>query len=209
MKKKRVYRDIECDSDEEVYFLMWCFELQERGYIDKVERAPTFKLTDGWINEYEEQLKTKTKIKHQTILQPSEYTPDFLLTFSEDKYKKLVWLKSTLRIEDKMDKLFIGTNDARIFLTSGYDNGNSGFPYTQALIEVKPRFDANSMTRLFKNNQKFLYDKYGIFVNLVKIPDIFITTFTPKEYTKTSGGKDKKINYKITYIENFLEQWDT
>lgn len=207
MKKKRVYRDIECDSDEEVYFLMWCFELQEKGYIDKVERAPTFKLTDGWINEYEEQLKTKTKIKHQTILQPSEYTPDFLLTFSEDKYKKLVWLKSTLRIEDKMDKLFIGTNDARIFLTSGYDNGNSGFPYTQVLVEVKPTFERNNMVRLFGINQKQMWSKYGIYVNLVKIPDFFKKTFVPSEYLKTNkSGKDRKINFKYKLIDEYLKE---
>lgn len=205
-KEKKVYRDIECDSDEEVYFLMWVFELMERGCISNVERAPTFRLTEGWKNKYEEQLKTKTKEREQTILQPSDYTPDFLLTFYEKNFHDLVWLKTNKPTENKINKLFIGTNDARIFLTSGHDSGNNGFPYTQVLVEVKPRFDANSMTRLFKNNQKFLYDKCKIFVNLVKIPNLFVDTFYPKEFLKTSTGKNRKIKGEIKTIEDFINR---
>jgi len=187
---------------------MWCFELKEAGYISKIERAPSFKLTDGWVNEYEEQLKTKTKIKQQTILQDSEYTPDILLTFEKDKWESLVWLPS-LKLpgceKTKMDKLFIGTNDARIFLTSGYDNGNKGLPYTQVLVENKSSWDYQNMTRIFNINQKQMWEKYKIYVNLVKIPDFFAKSYCPKEYLLTPSGKDRKVNFKYVLIEEYLK----
>lgn len=202
--KNKSYRNITCDSDEEVYFLMWAFELMEHGYIKRIERSPSFTLTEGWINEYEEQLKTKKKEKKQIILHPSVYTPDILLTFNESKYKKLVWLKPW-QDKEKYESLFIGTNEARVNFI--LDQKDSSYPpNTQVFIEIKPQFDMHSMTRLFILNQKFMWSKYKIFVNLVKIPDLFASTFTPKEYMKTSGNKDRKIKFKITTCEEYLKQ---
>lgn len=204
-KVKPIYKGIECDSDEEVYFLMWAFELKEAGYIKDIQRAPTFKLTDGWINEYEEQLKTKVKIKQQTILQPSSYTPDILLTF-EDFDERLNWQRPYYD-KEKYTELFIGTNSSEMYraINGEYNQSKRSFS-PQALIEVKPIFDQNNMTRLFHINQKQMWDKYRIFVNLVKIPKFFESTFTPKEYMKTATGKDRKIKFKVKTIEEYLKE---
>lgn len=68
---------------------------------------------------------------------------------------------------------------------------------TYCEVEVKPDYDQNNMTRLFQVNRKWVYEKYSIFVNLVKIPSLFKRTFTPNRYLycdKTT--KLRKINYE-------------
>lgn len=71
-------------------------------------------------------------------------------------------------------------------------------------FEVKGSFDFNNMTRLFRINQKWVYDYSGKFINLVKVPDIFEKTFTPKKYLLTNkSGKERKIKFET----RTLEQW--
>lgn len=201
-KKSIKYKGIDCDSNEELFFLMWCFELKEKGFIERVERCPTFRLTEGWVNQYEEVLKTKTRVKNQSILKPSEYTPDVLITFSDSLWDKLVWLKPYNSLS-RYDRLFIGTNESRINYILNQKDGSYP-PKTQVIVEVKSPFDYQNMSRLFGLNRKFLYEKYKLFVNLVKIPDFFKETFVPQEYLKTSTGKDRKINFEYRNCDDFL-----
>jgi len=64
-------------------------------------------------------------------------------------------------------------------------------------VEVKPDYDQNNMTRLFQTNRKWVYEKYSIFVNLVKIPSLFKRTFTPNRYLYCDKTmKPRKINYE-------------
>lgn len=180
-KEKIVYRNIECDSMEEMYFLMWVFELKEAGYISDIERSPSFKITDGWVNEYTEKLKTKNKNKTQTILNPSEYTPDIVIKFKKN-IDKFCWWKAG----KKTNQPFIGM-------------------LGKVYIETKGTFDANNMTRLFIINQKIMYAKYGIFVNLIKIPDFFKNTFTPSEYLLTATGRERKLKFVPRTSEEYLK----
>lgn len=186
-KKKilNVYNGFECDSAEEIYFLYWAEELKDRGYIKTIKRGIPISLTYGLkVNQHTG--KKKTTIKEKTLIRPSVYTPDFVLEFTE-KGSKMVYTVS----EIYRDTLFIGRNVGSSYIVH---------------IEIKPIFNMQNMTRVFAMNQKFLFDKYGIYANLVKVPEIFKTTFLPKKYMLTPTGKNKKINFKYILIDEYLKQ---
>lgn len=90
-KKKEpiVYNGIPCDSDEEKYFLMWAFELKKQGLISGISRANDFTLFDGLYETKEvvKKLKTKTSVKNvqKTVLAPTIYTPDFVITWTDSE----------------------------------------------------------------------------------------------------------------------------
>jgi hypothetical protein len=71
-------------------------------------------------------------------------------------------------------------------------------------VEVKPVYDQNNMTRLFKINQKWMFVKHNILVNLLVPEKLFELTFTPKEYLKTKTGKKRKIKWKIKTFEEWI-----
>jgi len=185
------YKGIECDSEEEFYFLNWIYELIKLGYIHKVERAETFELTPKYIYELvgEIQLKTKVKkvVKNKVILNPHVYTPDFIIYWKDNRF-----------IEDgiyedlcKIDPQF-----------TVYEK--DGFPITY--IEIKPDFDRNNMTRIFNINQKFTYSIYKKYVMLINIPGtLFQNTFTPLSYFYTQKtGKKRKIKWKARTVEEYI-----
>jgi hypothetical protein len=66
-------------------------------------------------------------------------------------------------------------------------------------------FDQNNMERLFKVNQKWMWQKHGIFVNLIKPQELFQKTFTPAEYLRTPTGKPRKLNFKPRNLFDFLK----
>ena len=144
--------------------------------------------------KYVEIKKKGNLVKEQSLLNDSVYTPDF----------EIKWHKSALNIfvNPPIIKLIDGvayTNeltkfDKNLFIKSG-----------ECLVEVKPAFDKHNMTRLVNINIKQMMQRHNIFVNLVKIPDLFKKTFTPKKYLFTPTGKNKVINYKAVLLEEYLK----
>ena len=61
------------------------------------------------------------------------------------------------------------------------------------------------MTRVFKNNQKFIWDKYKEYVNLIYVTELFEQTFTPKKYRLTPTGKPRKINWNPITLKQFVD----
>lgn len=194
MKKSKVhfnYRDIECDSKEETDVLKYLFELQDVGIIKSISRAESFVLSGKRVISYQiiKQLKKSSKIidKEHILIREHIYTPDFKVIFDQTKDMKFLW---TLGIS--------GPNNLPFFYNT-YENG-----YPVVYIEVKPQFDQNNMSRLFKVSQKWMYEKYKLFVNLIIPTKLFESTFTPKEYFFTPTGKQKKINFKTRTLEEYL-----
>lgn len=183
------YKGVAYESFNELHFLYWVEELMEIGIVESIERAPSYILTEGWVNVYSLPNKRKTQgtPKQQVLLRPSVYTPEFIITWSKKALEKFVWEEGTSRF----DKLFIGK---KVGLK------------TCTWIEVKPHFNMRGKTTLFVNNQKFLFKIHGIYVNLVKIPDLFEHTFVPVKYLKTATGKEKKINFEIKTLNEYLTQ---
>lgn len=190
---KGVYNSIEYDSLDELAILQWLFELKRHGYIKHIKRADSYLLSNSLVNNYAESVKkVSSKPCVQTLLHGHSYTPEFKVIWD---YKKscedFVW---DFHAESKFDKIFIGKKSVEI--------PNEFETY----IEVKPSFDQNNMERLFKLNQKWMWDKHGIFVNLIKVKDLFPTTFTPKEYLTTPTGRRRVLKWKPKNVYQFTSK---
>lgn len=181
------YKGIEYDSLEELAFLQWASELQKIGYIKSIHRAPSYLLSDSIVNNYAENRVTTSKPATQTILQGHSYTPEFVIIWSKKAKDHIVW---DINESSKYTKYFIGT------VTESGDY--------QTFVEIKPLWDQNNMERLFKLNQKWMFQKHNIFVNLIKCPELFDKTFTPKEYLTTKTGRNRTIKWKVKTIYEFL-----
>ena len=183
------YRGIYYDSHEELAMLQWLFELKDSDYIRDLRRAPSFLLSDALVNSYVIPLKTKSKNGTQTLLQPHSYTAEFLVCWNYKKARdKIIW---TLGVDtNRFDKHLIAQKKDDTWCS---------------YIECKPSYDFNNMTRTFILNRKWMWQKYGIFVNLVKKDSLFEKTFTPAEYLKTATGKQRKIKWKPRSLKHFLD----
>lgn len=184
-----VYRDIPYESNEELWFLMWAFELKEIGYIENIERAESFKLTDSLVREYTKIIRKRVVIRQEVLLNGSSYTPEFKIKWKLLEANKMLNHVDASPIVYKPNSLLILTKN------------------TISYIEVKANFDNNNMTRIFQQHtQKQMWDKHNIYVNLIKIPSLFKETFTPKEYLITPKTKQvKKVNFEIRTVEQYLE----
>lgn len=189
---KGVFNAIEYDSLEELAMLQWLFELKNQGFIRSIKRAESYLLCDSLVNNYAEQTTKKVSSvpKTQTLLHGHSYTPEFEVVWDYDKARDIfLW---DHRSSTKFDKIFIGEKI---------------FGYTRdfvTCIEVKPSFDQNNMERLFKLNQKWMWEKHKIFVNLVKVQELFPKTFTPKAYHTTPTGRVRLMKWKPKTLFNFL-----
>lgn len=201
-KKQLEYRGISCDSDQEIFFLYWAFELFDKKIFKSIERSPSFKLSEPYKEKVGvvKQLKTKkvTKTVDKTILREHIYTPEFKISFYH------LWPCHNDEAR-KMYNMFHKVTGELPFIDSLPDlNSPPEELYSSYYFEVKPQFDYNNMTRLFKVNQKWMFDKHKIFINLVKPLELFEETFVPKEYLKTTTGKQRKINFKVRTFEEWL-----
>lgn len=188
---KGEYKGIAYDSLEELAFLQWASELQRDGYIRSIERSESFLLCDAMTIGYAEQLKTKSKPMQQTILHGHSYTPEFRIIWNKKAYDHII---ADYHQPKKVDKLLIGQRVNHI------EQGA-----LETYIEIKPMWDQNNMERLFRVNQKWMWQRHNIFVNLVKCPELFARSFTPNEYLTTKSGKNRLIKWKIKKMYDFLK----
>lgn len=190
-KKIKKFDNTIFDSTEEYYFNSYLTELFDAGFIDDYKAHPfSINLTEGLVNRYEEQKSLKTKIKSlfksQIILRPSVYTPDFNIIWNS-KAEGLFY--TLLNNHQKIDTPFIASMENNKLCS---------------IVETKPKFDRNNMTRLFVNNQKFIWDKYNKYINLIHITDLFEKTFTPREYLITPTGKQRVLKYIPQTLNQFI-----
>jgi len=174
------------DSNEEKYFWWWANELKDIGFIEKIELQPKpFDLSSSIKSVYDKQLKTKIKEVEETLLNKHIYTTDV----------KITWNKSALDIFTTLldSRVKKTENRSLTYIISQINENNEIISY----VEVKPSFDQNNMTRLAKINQKWVWEKHGLFVNIVIPEKHFNKTFTPKKFLFTDkSGKPRKIKYK-------------
>lgn len=108
------------------------------------------------------------------------YTPDFVFNCNDSV------------LFEKIEKFY---NKKNLFIKTG----------NKVYIEVKADFDYKNMTKSFVINQKWMFQKYGIYVNLVKIPSFFSKTFIPYKYLLTKKGNQRKINFDYKDINSYLD----
>jgi len=90
-----------------------------------------------------------------------------------------------------------------------------------SVVDIKGKYTRNFNDTAFPINQKWMYDKLGIYVDKIvpiagfvknskKVPVLkkclFSETFTPKKYLLTTTGKERTIHWKVRTIDQFLEE---
>lgn len=138
----------------------------------------------GYIFQYDRADSLALSEAHKELkLRAHEYTPDFSVCWNIGALKKL-----------------------NLNIPTMYWVGEYG-EWDLATIEVKPSFDAHNMTRLFKLNQKWVYQKYGIYVELVIPEKLFEKTFCPQRYLLTDGGKGlRKLKKSYLTVDEYINQ---
>ena len=175
-------------SMEELYFLWWLCDLKDEGYVeDAWYEDDCFTLGKGYTKGYIKRLKTKDRVEEEGVLPSSVYTPDFKIKWTEKArgvfYHDLV----------SEEKLMHGRK-------AKYSLGEDLVSY----VEIKPNFDFNNMTRYVKIKINWLFQATGIYVNLVKVPEIFKDTFVPDRYFLTDEGKrTRQIKFKTKRITDY------
>ena len=188
MKEKDQYK-----SGEEWYMTWWLEDLLKSSIITEYLYEPNnFILSKATSYPILRQLKTKTKIDQLSLIQEHSYTPDFRVKWNK-KYEHVIYRQ----IDDTTCR-----NKPPFFAVVSPKTGDH---YT--FIEVKGSFDYNNMTRQFRVSQKWMYDKYKIFIELVIIPKLFQKTFVPKRYLRTDNDRQfRKINFDIITIDQFINK---
>ena len=192
MKERVTYKGIEFDSNEELYFYWWCEELKEKGVIaDIITQPDSFPLSDRFDALCTKTLKTKSKDSSQILIREHVYTADVQVTWNE-QYNGLFFYNINAVIAEYK----YNSEVFKFFASIG----------SKSYFEVKPSFDQNNMTRLAKINQKWVFDKHNVLVNIVIPEKLFEKTFTPKNYlVTTKSNKPRKIKYKnIISVDEFL-----
>lgn len=177
---------IEFDSKEENDFYSLICDIKEKGYIEDIVYQPqSIVLSDSVTYDEKIQLKTKVKTKTKTLLKGHIYTPDFEILWSEKAWNVFV--------SDDNKKVFYGckTTDNTI----------------KSVIEVKGEFDHNNMTRLFKLNQKWVYQMYDTYIQLVKMPKFLNKLYVPVSLQDAMTYKkgNKKGQSKLSTSRSFDE----
>lgn len=192
-------------SKEENAVAWWLQELVARGWVESFCHQPlSLNLSEKVSLDYIKELRTKSVDEKVNLLQGHVYSYDFHVFF----YPKAKDVFVNCLLEDKSG--FLKYNKSVPLI--GYQTDKELGHLIAVRIEVKPNFDKNNMTRLFSINQKWVWNRHKIFVNLVKpFPLIgkggfFQETFCPGRYLK----QDKNINKrrKITsWQPRQFEQW--
>jgi len=193
-KEKWTYLGLQIDSEEELAILYWLEELKDAGYIRTIERAKSFSLSPALEQHYTKEvvMKTKTKVieKKTTLLKEHIYTPEFDILFTVKGTN--LFLKDINSTEQQESKFLVSHNVYRAF------------------IEVKADFSQNNMERLFVVNQKWMFDKYRLFINLLKPKELFKKTFTPKKWLVTPKTKKlKKLDWELNTLSDYIKTLET
>ena len=176
-------------SKEEEYFSYYLDELIDLQYVEYWKYEPfSFKLSEEVSYSYDKPLKTKKKEVTKTFLHAHEYTPDFLIQWT-----------------DKADRVFTRMIDNYSYFPGIYFIADS---HRQSYVDVKPAFDRHNMTRLFVINQKWVFEKYGAYVQKIVLTGtknaLFQATFTPYKYLITDKtGKPRALKYKPINLKEY------
>lgn len=183
------YLGLEYESFCELSCIYFAEELIKLGYVDRIERSPSYLLCDPVQHTYVEQLKKGSKQVTQTISQGVSYTPDFDIYFTEKARGKFCWvLGSTIKWEKN---LLVAQNIGSFY---------------KACCEVKPDFSRASTTPKSVQSMKWLFQKHGVFCNLFRPNRIFEGLFVPQKYLKTERGTPRKLKFKSLSLQEYLKK---
>lgn len=197
------------DSYEEIHFSWWLEELVATGYVKSWRRGENYELVPAVRQEYLKQRvsphtgkQLPPQIGNNTIKQRLTYTPDF----------EVVWSLKSLG-------LFFVFHDPNILM-----DGPMTYHFlahqkeyeTVSIVEVKPKLGMkgamnSSRFTAARMNAMFLFDKHGIYANLVEIgtqpKGLFDKTFTPDRFLTTDkSGKPRTLKFQPRGLSGFVEE---
>ena len=167
-------------SNIEEYYSWWLDELKSNNLIKSYEYEKQSYSLFSSIKDKESGLK----------LGKCSYTPDFWVYCTEEQYAKLkelnIPLIPTIESITNIDK------DSLV----------------EFIIEIKPKFNFQNKNELAKVKIKWLYQKEGIYINMVHpTPTLFSKTFTPQEYLLTDTKKSqRKIDWDIKSLTTLIDK---
>jgi len=157
------------DSEEEFHFAMWCREAQEAGYIQGITyQPPSYNLSPKQTRKELRPGRKKSKAITRHLLQPHSYTADFIVVPNS-----------------KMDNIKHGL----VYHEHPILGGHTTRYY---VIDVKGTFQMFDGARSFSINQKWVYDKLGVFVNKVVPVKFFKKTWVPRDAAFGKSGRRLK-----------------
>jgi len=186
------YIGVEYESFCELSCLFFAEELMKDGYVERVERSPSYMLCDPVQNTYALQLKRGSKHETQTISNGVSYTPDYDIYFTDKAIGKFCW---ELGSGTKWDKNLLVVQKV-------LSNGKTLY---RACVEVKPDFSRNSTTPKSVQSMKWLMQRLGVFVNLFRPNRIFEGLFVPGKYLTTERGTPRKLKFRPKNLGEYLK----
>jgi len=183
-------------STLETHFTWYLNELFEAGIIAEWTPQPrSYTLACKATYIYGEQLKTKVKQVEAMIPELSQhiYTPDFEIVWSPQaqgvfhtglySYKKALTGCPFISLDKPCDTI------------------------RTSLIEIKPPKDRYNMIRVFGLNQRWMWQRHGIYVQKVVPERLFKETFTPRRYLTCDvlTTRKRKIKYPVRSLAEYLE----
>lgn len=177
------------DSLEETHFSWYLQQLQDNGIIIKwTYHPPPFLLSERTVHVYEKMLKTKTVVKDSVILNDHKYTADFLIHWNPQ------W----------KGKFFINLHENKCWKDAYFiAQGERNF----TVVDVKGSFmgPRNNSAVTFPLDQKWVYQRYKIYIQKIIPVNLFQETFVPFRYKTTDvSGKSRKINFKERSLLEYM-----
>ena len=180
------------DSNEEIYFSWYLKELADKGIIINWEYHPkTFILSEKVTHVFHKQLKTKDVVKNSVILNDHRYQADFLIHWNAG------W-------EGRIFMCLDGLLSTRYAFIANINK--EGVPFS--VIDIKGSFARphNNSAITFPLNQKWVYQKYNIYVQKIIPQHLFKETFVPVRFLLTDkSGRARRIDYKPISISQYIE----
>lgn len=183
------YLKVDYESFCELSLLFFSEELMKKGYVERVERSPSYVLAEPFTTIYKEKLKRSEKEVSQTLQHGVTYTPDYDIYFNESAVGIFIWVMGSTTKYDK--KLLIAQKVGNLY---------------RVCCEVKPDFSRNSTTPKSVQSMKWLFQRHGIFVNLFRPNDIFSKLFTPDKYLITESGGVRRLKFTPISIDAYLRK---
>jgi hypothetical protein len=177
-------------SKEELHFLWFLEELLQKNFIKSYSYEPTPII----INKpcYYKTLNNKNKVVTRKLIPEKTYTYDFLIIWSN--LANGVFFFDIAAEEVLIHKYLIPAQLSK-------ENELYNF---MSRIEVKGEYDMNNMTRLARSNIAYVWDKYKLYIHIVKPYDIFKNLFYPKRFAVTDNNMTRERVRKGLLIKDLM-----
>ena len=185
------------DSPEELWASWWLDEVFEAGYIASFQHHPEpFLLSPAFSYKYDKHLKTRTKELESNLLSPHIYSPDYKISWHKNA-RGIFWNAISDRVQLKNIP----------FVAQETEDGNNNY---YSIVEIKAGFSKFHAGREFSINQKWMLQRFGVYVNKTIISNktgLFKDTFCPGKYLLTDKAKkNRTLHFEPRTLEEFINQ---